>query len=350
MPSRSSASAFDRLAPDQRAAVELVLRQGRSYGELAEMLGMPEDTIRARARNGLTGLAPDQLPPPRVGEIADWLLGQQSEAHGARTRALLLSDPSASRWAATVADALRTAQGGESVPALPTAPDEAATRVNGSAHATAGEAATARDEAARPGGAATAADGGEPPSGDAGDSAASSGGSSRLGGALLIGAAAILVAAVLVFVFTRGDDTPDPAAEAPVATATATATPAASANDILLKGPAGSKAVGLMRLFQANDGTVRFAIAAQGVTPNAAGETYSLWFRKSDGSAQLLGDVKDPVGEKGELTSAGPSNDDVDKFPQWFATYDTILVTLDGKNAKEPGKVILSGDLPSTSG
>jgi len=363
MPSRSSASAFDRLAPDQRAAVELVLRQGRSYGELAEMLGMPEDTIRARARNGLTGLAPDQLPPPRVGEIADWLLGQQSEAHGARTRALLLSDPSASRWAATVADALRTAQGGESVPALPTAPDEATTRVNGSAHATAGEAATARDDAARPGGATTAADGGGPPSGDAtaadgggppssdaGDPAASSGGSSRLGGALLIGAAVILVAAVLVFVFTRGDDTPDPAAEAPVATATATATPAASANDILLKGPAGSKAVGLMRLFQANDGTVRFAIAAQGVTPNAAGETYSLWFRKSDGSAQLLGDVKDPVGEKGELTSAGPSNDDVDKFPQWFATYDTILVTLDGKNAKEPGKVILSGGLPSTSG
>ena len=158
----------------------------------------------------------------------------------------------------------------------------------------------------------------------------------------------ILVAAVLVFVFTRGDDEPDPAADAPVATATASATPAASANDILLKGPAGSKAVGLMRLFQANDGTVRFAIAAQGVTPNKAGETYSLWFTTADGDkAQLLGDVKDPVGEKGELTSAGPSNADVDKFPQWFAEYDTILVTLDGKGAKEPGKVILSGDLPN---
>ena len=102
-----------------------------------------------------------------------------------------------------------------------------------------------------------------------------------------------------------------------------------------------------MRLFQANDGTVRFAIAAQGVAPNKSGETYSLWFRKKDGAAQLLGDVKDPVGEKGELTSAGPGNDDVDKFPQWFATYDTIVVTLDGKNAKEPGKVILSGDLPA---
>ena len=74
----SSATAFDRLAPDQRAAVELVLRQGRSYGELADLLGMPEETIRTRARNGLAGLAPDLLPPARSGEIADWLLGQQS--------------------------------------------------------------------------------------------------------------------------------------------------------------------------------------------------------------------------------------------------------------------------------
>jgi hypothetical protein len=103
-----------------------------------------------------------------------------------------------------------------------------------------------------------------------------------------------------------------------------------------------------MRLFQANDSTVRFALAAQGVAPNKTGETYSLWFSKKDGTAQLLGDVKDAVGDKGELTSAGPGNDDVDKFPQWFATYDTILVTLDGKDAKKPGKVILSGDLPAS--
>jgi hypothetical protein len=362
MPSRSSATAFDRLAPDQRAAVELVLRQGRSYGELADLLGMPEETIRARARNGLSGLAPDLLPPTRAGEIADWLLGQQSESHAARTRALLLADPAAQRWAATVAEPLRAAPGGESVPALPSAPDVPAPRVNGAgAHASApAEADTPADGAAldgvtRPGATAGAVSpAAAPADADAPDAGAPRsphapppGGSSRLGGALIIGAAVLLVALVLVFVFTR-DDEPDPIAEAPVATATASATAAASANDIVLKGPAGSTAVGLMRLFQANDGTVRFAVAAQGVTPNAAGETYSLWFSKEDGGAQLLGDVKDPVGEKGELTSAGPSNDDVDEFPQWFAEYDRILVTLDGKNAKEPGKVILSGDLPST--
>ncbi len=52
----SRATAFDRLAPDQRAAVELVLRQGRSYGELSDLLGMPEETIRTRARGGLAAL------------------------------------------------------------------------------------------------------------------------------------------------------------------------------------------------------------------------------------------------------------------------------------------------------
>jgi hypothetical protein len=344
MPSRSSASAFDRLAPDQRAAVELVLRQGRSYGELADMLGMPEETIRARARNGLTGLAPDLLPPPRVGEIADWLLGQQSETHAARTRALILGDPAAQRWAATVAETLRAAPGGESVPALPTAPDEDPSRINGtSPHVAAGEDAAAREDAVA--GAGGDAPPHSPADRDGGDA---SGGSSRLGGALLIGSAVILVAAVLAFVFLRGDDEPDPtASETPVATATATATATQSGNDILLKGPAGSKAVGLMRLIPVNDGTVRFAVAATGVTPNKAGEVYSLWFRKDNGEAQLLGDVPKPVGENGELASAGPSNADVDKFPQWFAEYDTILVTLDGKGAKEPGKVILSGDLPN---
>jgi hypothetical protein len=338
MPSRSSASAFDRLAPDQRAAVELVLRQGRSYGELADMLGMPEETIRARARNGLTGLAPDLLPPPRVGEIADWLLGQQSQGHAARTRALLLSDPAAQQWAATVAEPLRAAPGGEAVPALPNAPDEDTPRVNGTAAHGVDEAAAQRDDA-----------GGAPPRSpaDPGDDPASPGGSSRLGGALIIGAAVVLVAAVLVFVFTRGDDPAATSADPPVATApTAAATATASANDIVLRGPAGSQAVGLFRLVRANDNTVRFGVAATGVAPNKAGETYSVWFRKENGDAQLIGDVAKPVTEAGELTAAGPSNADVDKFPQWFTEYDSILVTLDGKGAKEPGKVILSGDLP----
>src|SRR4051812_17412982 len=95
------------LAPDQRAAVELVLRRGLSYGELANLLGLPEDTVRARARAGLEALAPDLPPPGRAGEVADWLLGQQAPAHAARTQALVDSDAAVRRWAEQVAPPLR---------------------------------------------------------------------------------------------------------------------------------------------------------------------------------------------------------------------------------------------------
>src|SRR3954471_16219182 len=104
------------LTPDKRAAVELVLRRGLSYGELADLLSLPEDTVRERARAGLEALAPDLPPPPRAGEIADWLLGQQAAAHAARTRTLVAGDATLRHWAETVAAPLRELSG--DVPSL----------------------------------------------------------------------------------------------------------------------------------------------------------------------------------------------------------------------------------------
>jgi len=304
--------AFERLAPDQRAAVELVLR-GRSYAELGSLLGISEETVRARAHGGLEALAPDLPPPPRAGEVADWLLGQGSAPAGL--------DAASRRWAEAVAAPLRDVDGAK-VPALPWL----------------AEAPAAPPPPETP--AAPAA----PP--------ASPGRSSRLGGAILIGAAVVIVAAVLVFVLTRGGDD-NPAADSGTAapTATATGTPQAQQGDIVLRGPAGSKAIGLMRLFKANDDTVRFALAAQDVEPNKGKQTYSIWFQKKNGSARRLGVAQNPVGSDRTLTTAGPRNEDVDKFPEWFSSYDTVIVSLDSSpTAKKPGTVILSGDLPHASG
>jgi hypothetical protein len=323
------------LAPDQRAAIELVLRRGLSYGELANLLGLPEETVRARARAGLEALAPDLPPPARAGEVADWLLGQQAPAHAARTQALVDSDPVIHGWAEQVAPPLRELSG--DVPDLdaelpaPREPGRARPR-------------PLRDPAAR--GAAAAAPAPPPDEPASGEAAAAPGRSSRLGGAILIGLAVLVVGGVIAFVLTRHSDsanTPS-AATAPAATATATATP--SGNDIVLRGPAGSQAVGVMQLFKAKDNTVRFLLVAQGMPANRTGQRYSIWFRKNSGAAQLLGDVKDPVGKDGKLTAAGPGNADVDRFPGWFATYDNVLVTLDAKGARKPGTVVLSGDLP----
>jgi DNA-directed RNA polymerase specialized sigma24 family protein len=71
-------SPLQALAPDQRAILELLLRQGRSYGELSGMLGLPEDGVRTRAHAALAALAPDRpAPVGEDGAVADWLLGQQ---------------------------------------------------------------------------------------------------------------------------------------------------------------------------------------------------------------------------------------------------------------------------------
>ncbi|HEX6021873.1 MAG TPA: sigma factor-like helix-turn-helix DNA-binding protein [Solirubrobacter sp.] len=303
---------IDTLAPDQRAAVELVLRQGRSYAELSDMLGMPEETIRARARGGLEALAPDLPAPARSGEIADWLLGQQSERHAARTRELLLSDPEARKWAATVAAPLREVPGGESVPELPS---------------------EGRDN------------------GTPAPAASSPVRSSRLGGALLIAGAVAIVAVVLAFVLLRGGDEEEPTANTEPAAATPTPTAVGlQPGDVVMQGPAGSKALAVLRLVPTGQNRIEFALVGQDIPPNKNGERYSLWFRNEDGTAQLIGDIARPVGKNGQLASSGPNEDDIDEFPTWFQTYETAAITLDEPGAKKPGRVIVSGPLPDTSG
>src|SRR3954454_392547 len=80
---------LDVLAPDQRAVVQLVLQQDRSYEELAGLLGIAPEAVRDRARRGLERLAPDDgLTDDERGELADYLLGQQSVSGRETTRAL----------------------------------------------------------------------------------------------------------------------------------------------------------------------------------------------------------------------------------------------------------------------
>src|SRR5918994_7712472 len=96
----------NRLAPDQRAVLELVLRQGRSYGELSELLGIPERDVRARADAGLRALAGDAAAGVDTGRIADWLLGQQPEAEAERTRGAVARNAAARSWAESAATRL----------------------------------------------------------------------------------------------------------------------------------------------------------------------------------------------------------------------------------------------------
>jgi hypothetical protein len=59
-------SRLDDLPPDQRAVLSLLVRQGKSHAEIAEMLGIPQQAVRDRARAALDALAqePSELPNP----------------------------------------------------------------------------------------------------------------------------------------------------------------------------------------------------------------------------------------------------------------------------------------------
>jgi hypothetical protein len=67
-------SDLDRLPPDQRAVLSLVLERGKSYGEVADMLAIPESAVRERAHAALDALAtagasiprPAAATPPRT--------------------------------------------------------------------------------------------------------------------------------------------------------------------------------------------------------------------------------------------------------------------------------------------
>src|SRR5207237_4718067 len=107
------------LAPDQRAVLELVLRQDRSYGELSELLGISEREVRERAEAALRSLAGDPSDPDvDTGRIADWLLGQQTGRAAAATAEKVASSAPARAWAAAAAERLREV-GGERVPTVP---------------------------------------------------------------------------------------------------------------------------------------------------------------------------------------------------------------------------------------
>src|SRR5204862_1852057 len=82
------------LPPDQRAALQLLLTQGKTYDQLAQLLNIEASAVRRRAHAGLEALGPAD-GPDRRDEIADYLLGQQSDAAREAPRAHLAEAPAA---------------------------------------------------------------------------------------------------------------------------------------------------------------------------------------------------------------------------------------------------------------
>jgi hypothetical protein len=317
-------SRLDELPPDQRAALSLLLRQHKSYAEVASLLGIAERAVHDRAHAALAVLAPRrarELKPERRLEIGDYLLGQQpGVAERLRTRTYLASSEPARAWAAEIAAQLAPLAGA-GLPEIPAA-------------ASAGADTGARSPQ-RVGDLSSASP--PPPAGTAPPTpSARSQRSSRVGGAVLLAviAAAVIVAVVLLIPGSSNSNKPSTTASK---TATSATKPGPTIeNSITLKPPHGSTSHSIGVVYVLAEGTKQaFFIEAQHV-PAAKGFYYAVWLYNSHTSALPLSKTSD-VGSNHKLAggSALPSNS---------GEYREILLTEEtNPKPKHPGHVVLRG-------
>jgi len=315
---------MDELPPDQRAALSLLLRQHKTYAEVAALLGIAERAVHDRAHAAIGVLAPRQareLAPERRLEIGDYLLGQQpGVAERLRTRTYLSTSAPARAWAGEIAAQIAPLAGAP-LPEIPAASPATSTG--------AAEPQRVHDLASspQPAGAST-------PSAASTFSAAPSrpAPSSRLGGALLLAAivAAVVVAVVLI---TGGGGSGKKSSTAASKTAAGSKTGPVVDNQMTLK-PSSSRIGSIAVVDIISEGSKRaFFIEAQHL-PESKGFYYAIWLYNSPTSALPLS--KSPaVGSTHRL--AGGS-----LLPSSAGKYHEILLTEEtNAHPTRPGHVVL---------
>jgi sigma-70-like protein len=329
-------ASFQDLPDDQRAVLELVLRRGRTYDEIAQLLSIDRAGVRQRALAALDALGPQsRVASERRALITDYLLGALPEAVASDVRSHLAQSASERAWARAVSSELQEVAGHP----LPEVPAEQASV----GRASAGEA-SAPQASAGPAPAGEASAGHEAEADKAGPPARPS---SRRGGALLLAAAAaVIVAVVLILVLPGGshNHTARQTAAAGVTAATGAtgatgSTGARVVAAIALKPPSGGKSpLGFAEVLQLQ-GRFGVAIAAEGLAANRKHppDAYAVWLSNSPGDSQIVGFVSPAVSANGMLRTAGA-------LPANASHFKKLLVTLEtSASPKTPGKIVLAG-------
>ena len=307
-------SRLDELAPEQRAALSLVLRQGKSFGELAGILGIPEQALHDRAHAALAMLAPGrgrELTPERRQEIGDYLLGQQrTVAERLATRTFLAGSEPARAWAGELVSELAPLASGP-LPDIPTAAGDAAP--------------DAREPDAPAPPPATPASVGPP-----------SLPSSRLGGALLLGGllVAVIVAVILITSGGSSHSHKKPAASTPSATKSKGTGPKVEQR-LTLKSPnPASTTIAVVEILS-EAGKRAFYVAAENLPPSR-GFYYAIWLYNSPSSNEALS--RSPTVGSNERLAGGAL------LPANAGNYHEMLITREtSSRPSHPGPIVLRG-------
>jgi hypothetical protein len=290
-------SRLDDLPPDQRAVLLLLVRQGKSHAEIADMLSIPESAVRNRARAALDALADEP------GEPGGAAAQQPARSRGGRM---------------PVSGSAAGDSSPSSAPAQPRAPT--------------------------------------PPAKSRDTNFPASLPSSRRGGALLLAALVAIVVVVVVLVTSGGGSNKASGTQAgtstPASTPGATTTSGSSGattsstakkgasptvdKQIALTSPEpGSKTIGLVEVVSENSKHAVY-IAAEHLPQPPAGSFYAVWLSNSPTNSTPLGKTP-PVGADGRL-QAGTL------LPTNAGDYKQILLTREtSSHTAQPGPTVLSG-------
>jgi hypothetical protein len=309
---------FDQLSPEQRAIVELVLQQGKTYHELAEMLGMPEARVRELARDALVELAPVSVRGVETdwrGQLADYVLGQQSGPEATATKGHLRRSEAARSWARSLLDSLEQLYANGSVPAIPD-----------------GERGRAKRPAREPSAAPAAA---------AGLSAAPAGARGLASDPvvrrrLLAGAAAAAVILLAVLVWPVGLLTGDDDKTSSASSDNQASTQGGNQNQpAATNGPAG------IAIVVDQGGKKQLLVQAARLAPSGQNEGYYVWLYNNPSDARSLG---------GQVTDQQGNYQAIGAFPADYAKYKFIDVTRqpvgNNPNVKHSGESVLRGPMP----
>lgn len=316
---------IDDLPADRRAVLQLLLKQGKSYDDLATLLRIEPDAVRERARDALDQLGPADaagLSADDQDQIADYLLGQQGASRRADTRSLLEASASGRAWARIVSGELRAS--GMVSGDLPDIPAERAEVDE------AFDALQARKEARQ-----------------------RQAKSSRLGGILLLAAIGLAVAFLIIVLVSSGSDDGGGTASTPstATTPSTTGTTGTSATpqvlgQVNLKAPSGAsgKALAAVTLVKQGDET-DILFQGQGIPANRTGDVYALWLTGGSSAPARLG-FTPRVKANGKLRFPGalPSTVDLSKYTTMELTRETTAAP------KTPGPVVVSGAIRTTAG
>ena len=305
---------LDDLPADQRAALQLLLKQGRSYDDIAGMLRIDASAVRERARTALDALGPDDLadlPLERQDDIADFLLGQQSASRRQATREYLETSSDGRAWARVVSGELRPLAG-DNLPEIPAEGAEVDEAFGALSART-----RHRSQAQQ---------------------------SSRVGGMILLGGLAIALV-VLVLLLTGalgGDDNGggDRASDGGAATTSTNAAEPQIEAQLNLQPPQGTQSDAAGVAVIANQGDQRVVqLIAQGLQQANRNRFYAIWLYSSQEKARNLGFPDPQPDRQGRMQAQF-------ELPKDSGEYTDLVITRETEaEPEQPGAIVLRSPL-----